>query len=85
MLAIEHVSMSPYLISSDLIPPSFYLSIYLSLSPSLRWSALTAYDILTEYKTEYLRVVEAFRDGLPLEECIAAIEGEGEVKLFSNQ
>jgi hypothetical protein len=46
---------------------------------------LTAYDILTEYKTEYLRVVEAFREGLPLEECIAAIEGEGEVKLLSNQ
>lgn len=56
-----------------------------SISLFHRWSALTAYDILTEYKTEYLRVVEAFRQGLPLEECIAAIEGEGEVKLISNQ
>ena len=47
----------------------------------LRWSALTAYDIITEYKTEYLRLVEAFREGLPLEECIAAIEGEGNAVL----
>jgi hypothetical protein len=42
---------------------------------------LTAYDIITEYKTEYLRLVEAFREGLPLEECISVIEGEGELKL----
>lgn len=47
----------------------------------IRWSALTAYDIITEYKTEYLRLVEAFRDGLPLEECISVIEGEGDLKL----
>jgi hypothetical protein len=71
-----------YINVSHQISPQF---LPLSLSLSLRWSALTAYDILTEYKTEYLRVVEAFREGLPLEECIAAIEGEGEVKLLSNQ
>ena len=50
----------------------------------IRWSALTAYDIITEYKEEYLRLVEAFREGLPLEECIAAIEGEGSA-ILTNQ
>lgn len=56
----------------------FFISI---LFFSSRWSALTAYDIITEYKVEYLRLVEAFREGLPLEECIAAIEGEGALVL----
>lgn len=46
-----------------------------------RWSALTAFDIITEYKAEYLRLVEAFREGLTLEECISVIEGTGEVKI----
>lgn len=46
-----------------------------------RWSALTAFDILTEYKEEYLRLVEAFREGLTLEECISVIEGTGAVKI----
>jgi len=47
----------------------------------IRWSALTAFDIITEYKAEYLRLVEAFREGLTLEECISVIEGTGEVKI----
>jgi len=45
----------------------------------IRWSAVTAWEILDEYKEEYQRLVVAFEKGLPMEECIAVIEGEGEV------
>jgi len=45
----------------------------------IRWSALTAWEILDQYKEEYQRLVVAFEQGLPLEECIAVIEGEGEL------
>ena len=45
----------------------------------IRWSALTAWEILDEYKEEYQRLVVAFEKGLPMEECIAVIEGEGEL------
>jgi len=45
----------------------------------IRWSALTAWEILNEYKEEYQRLVVAFEKGLPMEECIAVIEGEGEL------
>lgn len=45
----------------------------------IRWSALTAWEILDQYKEEYQRLVVAFEKGLPMEECIAVIEGEGEV------
>jgi hypothetical protein len=41
----------------------------------VRWSGLKAYEILKAHQPEYKRLVEAFRAGLPLEECIAAIEG----------
>lgn len=45
----------------------------------IRWSALTAWEILDQYKDEYKRLVAAFEKGLPMEECIAVIEGEGEL------
>jgi hypothetical protein len=45
----------------------------------IRWSALTAWEILDQYKNEYERLVVAFEKGLPMEECIAIIEGEGEL------
>jgi hypothetical protein len=45
----------------------------------IRWSALTAWEILDQYKEEYQRLVVAFEQGLPMEECIAVIEGEGEL------
>jgi hypothetical protein len=45
----------------------------------IRWSALTAWEILDQYKEEYQRLVIAFEKGLPMEECIAVIEGEGEL------
>jgi len=45
----------------------------------IRWSALTAWEILDKYKEEYQRLVVAFEQGLPMEECIAVIEGEGEL------
>jgi len=48
----------------------------------IRWSALTAWEILDEYKEEYQRLVVAFEKGLPMEECIAVIEGEGEGELL---
>jgi hypothetical protein len=41
----------------------------------VRWSALTAHGILAENKDAYLRLVQAFKAGLPLEECISALEG----------
>lgn len=45
----------------------------------IRWSALTAWEILDKYKEEYQRLIVAFEQGLPMEECIAVIEGEGEL------
>jgi hypothetical protein len=45
----------------------------------IRWSALTAWEILDQYKEEYQKLVVAFEKGLPMEECIAVIEGEGEL------
>ena len=45
----------------------------------IRWSALTAWEILDQYKNEYERLVVAFEKELPMEECIAIIEGEGEL------
>ena len=45
----------------------------------IRWSALTAWEILDKYKEEYQRLVVAFEKGLPMEECIAVIEGEGDL------
>jgi len=43
----------------------------------IRWSVITAHDILKEYETELGRLKVAFAEGLPLEECIAIIEGDG--------
>jgi len=45
----------------------------------IRWSALTACEILDQYKEEYKKLVIAFEKGLSMEECIAIIEGEGEL------
>jgi hypothetical protein len=45
----------------------------------IRWSAITAWEILDKHKDEYQRLVTAFELGLPMEECIAAIEGPGEL------
>ena len=42
----------------------------------IRWSVLTAHEILSEYKEELNRLVEAFAKGAPLEECIAILEGK---------
>ena len=41
----------------------------------IRWSVLTAYDILSAHKEELEKLTEAFASGTPLEECIAIIEG----------
>ena len=45
----------------------------------IRWSGLEAFKILEEHGEAYERLVLAFDQGLPMEECIAAIEGTGEV------
>lgn len=45
----------------------------------IRWSIITAHDILKKYQPELAKLKIAFAEGLPLEECIACIEGE-EVK-----
>jgi hypothetical protein len=42
----------------------------------IRWSALTAWEILNQYKEEYQRLVVAFEKEQSLEECISIIEGE---------
>ena len=42
----------------------------------VRWSALKAYEILSAHKEEYKRLVDAFAQGLPLEDCIAIMEGK---------
>lgn len=51
-----------------------------ALSPNqvqdhIRWSGLTAYKILEEHSEAYERLCVAFDEGLPIEECIACIEG----------
>lgn len=45
----------------------------------IRWSALTAWEILNQYKEEYKRLVIAFEKGQSIEECISIIEGEGDL------
>jgi hypothetical protein len=45
----------------------------------IRWSAITAWEILDQYKEEYQRLVIAFEKGQSLEECISIIEGEGDL------
>lgn len=45
----------------------------------VRWSALNAHAILTKYKIEFDQLVQAFERGLPLEECIALIEGDSDI------
>ena len=42
----------------------------------IRWSVCAAFDILKTYPSEYERLVEAFRRGDSLEDCIACIEGK---------
>lgn len=45
-----------------------------SIQDQIRWAAVTSHEILSTNKEAYIRVIEAFRKGLPLEECIAALE-----------
>lgn len=40
----------------------------------IRWSALTAFEILSARQQEYLALVTAFKAKMPLEECIALLE-----------
>lgn len=47
-----------------------------SIQDHVRWSAMTAYEIIDEYKDEHKKLCEAFGNGLPLEECIAILEGK---------
>lgn len=47
-----------------------------SIQDHVRWSAVTAYEIIDEYKEEHKRLCEAFSEGLPLEECIAILEAK---------
>lgn len=44
----------------------------------IRWAAVTSYEILSKNEGMYKKAVEAFRQGLALEECIAAIEATAE-------
>jgi len=44
----------------------------------IRWAAVTSYEILSQNEGMYKKAVEAFRNGLALEECIAAIEATAE-------
>jgi hypothetical protein len=41
----------------------------------IRWSVLTAHEILNAHKDELDRLTAAFSSGAPLEECISIIEG----------
>merc|ERR1712146_852386 len=54
------------------------------LQDHIRWSALEAYKILDQYPTELARLNDAFSENLPLEECIACIEGTGDVLARNN-
>ena len=44
------------------------------LQDHIRWSVLKSFEILTKHSTQYQRLVEAFRETRPLEECVAIIE-----------
>lgn len=54
------------------------------LQDHIRWSALEAYKIIEKYPQEYARLKGAFSENLPLEECIACIEGTGDVLAREN-
>ena len=49
------------------------------LQDHIRWSALEAYKIINEHPEAYQRLIKAFGDNLPMEECIACLEGTGDV------
>lgn len=49
------------------------------LQDHIRWSALEAYKIINDYPEEYQRLIKAFSENLPMEECIACLEGTGDV------
>lgn len=49
------------------------------LQDHIRWSALEAYKIIDEHPEEYQRLIKAFSENLPMEECIACLEGTGDV------
>lgn len=42
----------------------------------VRWSAVTAYELIDSKRDQFQRVCEAFEAGLPLEECIAILESK---------
>ena len=44
------------------------------LQDHIRWSVLKSFEILTKHSTQYQRLVEAFKETRPLEECVAIIE-----------
>lgn len=54
------------------------------LQDHIRWSALEAFKVLDKYPTEFARLKAAFKENLPLEECIACIEGTGDVLAREN-
>jgi hypothetical protein len=41
----------------------------------VRWSTVNAYEILSKNKVEFKSLIEAFGNGIGLEECISIIEG----------
>jgi hypothetical protein len=40
---------------------------------------LTAFEVLKLYEGKFDKVADAFRTGLSLEDCIAILEGEGDI------
>ena len=54
------------------------------LQDHIRWSALEAFKIIDAYPQEYDRLKDAFKENLPLEECIACIEGTGDILARQN-
>jgi hypothetical protein len=49
------------------------------LQDHIRWSALEAHKIIKAHPDEYRRLISAFADNMPMEECIACLEGTGDV------
>ena len=49
------------------------------LQDHIRWSALEAFKIIDQHPEAYERLIRAFGENMPMEECIACIEGTGDV------
>lgn len=41
----------------------------------LRWATLMAHRLLTSHEPELASIMKAFREGKPVSECVAALEG----------